>query len=161
VKTFITVLFLLIAGNAFTQPVQVEIKRLNDYYYAGKNTELKSGVNYFVITNRKQFEKLFGNISRTDTPDFSKELMLVMLMPSSRKESKLYFKSISVKAGNFIEVNCAFDMNIQPLTYYSNPIAACTIPRNKSIQKVNFYEEKKAKYSDEIKLRPLTTLEVK
>jgi hypothetical protein len=161
VKQILTALFLLISQYAIAQPKSVEVRRLESYFFAGDNKELKSGVNYIVVTDRKQFEKLFSSLQRADTPDFSKELMLVMVMPSSRKESRLYFKSVSVKAGNFIEVNCTFDMNVQPLTYYTNPIAVCVIPRYPSIQKVNFYEEKHGKYNEQVKFRPLATLDVK
>lgn len=160
-KAIITVLLLLIVAKAIAQPVPIEVKRLESYFFAGDNKTLKPGVNYLVVTDRKQFEKIFSKLQRPDTPDFSKELMLVMVMPVSRKESRLYFKSISVKAGNFLEVNCMFDINIQPLTYYANPIAACIIPKFKTVQKINFYEEKHSKRSDEVKLRLLTTIEPK
>lgn len=140
-KWMIFLMFLIVGRQAAAQPQPVEIKRMQDYYFIGNDDELKSGVNCIVLKTRKQFDRMFGTTSRPDTPRFSKELMLVLLMPAGKREAKLEFKRISMKAGGFIEVYCDIDRKVRPLTYVSNPINTCVIPKYPGITKINFYDE--------------------
>lgn len=141
-KSLLVAVFALMPFILFAQPVKVPVRPMQDYHFIGDNAALKPGVNCMVITNRKQFEKTFGKTDRPDTPSFANELMLVLLMPETRRESRLYFERISMKAGEFIEVYCKFDLNIHPLTYRYYPIITCAIPRFAAIHKINFYNER-------------------
>src|SRR3989442_701763 len=114
-------IFLFLSLSARAQPTEVKVKLLEGYYIIGGNM-LKPGLNCMVITERKTFNKLFGETIRPDTPDFNKEWMLVLALPAGWKENKLAFEKISVKAGNFIEVYCSVKRNEYPLTYLSYPI---------------------------------------
>ncbi len=85
-------------------------------------------------------DKMFGTTTRADTPDFKREWMLIMALPESKKESKLSFDRISMKAGNFIEVYYTIKRNLYPLTYKQYPIIVAVIPKNRAIKYINFYE---------------------
>lgn len=138
-------LFLLAIGFgiiANAQPVPVEIKQLSGHYYVGTRQQLKDGVNCFVITDRKDYEEFFGKTDRPDTPKFSKEVMLVLLMPASKKDSKMEFKKVDMKAGDFVEAYVSLDLNKGRMPYETYPIATCAIPRYNGVKKVNFYNEK-------------------
>ena len=126
----------------YAQPTPVEIKQLLGHYYVGTRQQLKDGVNCFVITDRKDYEEFFGKTDRADTPKFSKEIMLVLLMPASKKDSKMEFKKVDMKAGDFVEAYCALDLNKGRMPYEAYPIATCVIPRYNGVKKVNFYNER-------------------
>lgn len=133
-------LFLFVPVLLFAQPTPVQVKPVKDYFFSGDNNALKKGLNCLIIKNRKQFEKLFGETDRADTPDFQKEMMLLLLLPATKKEAKLVFRRITMKAGDFIEVYCEVDKNVQPLTYLYNPLSACIIPKYPGIRHVDFYD---------------------
>jgi hypothetical protein len=156
-KSIVCFLFctLLCTAAAFAQPTTVQVRHLPDHYFTGgdQNIELKEGINCFVLTNRKQYEKFFGTTTRPDTPQFSKEVMLVLLMPSSKKDSKLAFQRVDMKAGNFIEVYCDVQTNMGKNTYTTYPVAACAIPRYANVTTMKFYDAKN--------MRRITTVPVK
>lgn len=130
-------------GNAYAQPQQVQMRKLQGYYYNGSDARLKSGVNCFVITEKKDYEKHFGT-GRGDMPDFEKNWILILVMPATKKDIFLDFNSVSMKAGNFIEVYCDFNkLRGKQLTYETNPLAVCMIPAFDNVNVVNFYEERK------------------
>ena len=114
---------------------------------------LKQGLNFMVITDRKEFDKTFGVTKRPDTPDFSKEWMLVMAIPPLKKETKMIFEKVSWKAGNFIEVYYSVKKNIFPVTYTVYPMAIAVIPRHKGISFVNFYEQKSMRMTEKIEIK--------
>ena len=138
-----TIICLLLSFSPFAQPTPVQMKKLQGYYFSGNESVLKDGVNCFVIQKKQDFEKLFGK-GRTDTPSFSKEWMLILLMPATKKDIELEFIRVSMKAGTFIEVYCDLNkLRGKLLTYEANPIAVCTIPKFDGIKDINFYEERK------------------
>lgn len=139
VRYCFALLLLIISSPGWAQPVQVQITPLQDYYYFSTR-ELQDGVNCHVLTNRKQMDKMFGKIDRPDTPDFSKELLLVMVMPKTKRQAKLSYKR-SMMAGDFIEIYCDIDLKGHRLTYEYNPIAVAIIPRYKDIRKIEFYDQ--------------------
>ncbi|MBW7912493.1 MAG: hypothetical protein H3C54_02030 [Taibaiella sp.] len=142
-KLVITFCILLLSSVASAQPTEVQAKKLQGYFFSGSDAMLKDGPNCFVITKKQEFEKLFGK-GRADTPNFSKEWMLVLLMPATKKDIQLEFNRISMKAGTFVEVYCDFNkLRGKMLTYETNPIAVCTIPRFEKVKTINFYEERK------------------
>ncbi len=132
---------ILMSIKGMAQPLPVAVKPMQDYYFAGDASMLKSGINCMVISDWKQFNKIFGTTDRPDTPQFAKEWMVVLAMPATKKEASLQFKRISMKAGEFIEVYCNIDRKIQPLTYAYIPLAACVIPKYPGINKIHFYNE--------------------
>ena len=148
-KTLIVVIFMCFAGMVAAQPTEVRVKPLKDYYYTG-SLPLQEDVNCYVLSSRKDFKKFFGETTRPDTPDFSKELMLVLLMPSTKRDAKLDFDRISMKAGQFIEVYCKVRYGKHKLTYASYPLSTCVIPRYPGITKVHFYNNRH--------MRPLATV---
>lgn len=134
---------LLWCTHAMAQPTQVQMKKLQGYFFSGSEAMLKKGVNCFVVQQKKDFEKFFGK-NRADTPSFSKEWMLILVMPATKKDIQLEFERISMKAGDFIEVYCDFGkLKGKGLPYEANPIAVCVIPRYDSIHTVRFYEERR------------------
>jgi hypothetical protein len=132
----------LVAHTAAAQPLRPALKPMPDYYFVGEK-DLNSGVNCIVVTSRKQMEKLFGRINRPDTPDFSRELLLVMVMPATKKDPKLAYRSTFSVAGNFVEVYCDINYTRKTVTYIQNPIAVAVIPRYPNVTKVNFYDERR------------------
>lgn len=124
------------------QPTPVDIRQLPNHYYIGTRQQLKDGVNCFVITDQKEYEDFFGKTDRADTPKFAKEIMLVLLMPASKKDSKMEFKKVDMKAGDFVEAYVALDLYKGKLPYEAYAIATCAIPRYKGVKKVNYYNEK-------------------
>jgi len=147
----IFIMFLLLPCVLKAQPQAVPVRFLQDYYYLG-TAPLSDGVNAFVVTSRKEFKKLFGETKRPDTPDFSKEWMIVLLMPKTKWDAKIDIKDISMKAGSFIEVYTKVFDGIHKLTYDNYPIRVAVIPRYKNINNVNFYDGKR--------LRPLANVVV-
>lgn len=145
-RHIIVLLLLVLSASALkAQPVPVKMRHLNGYYFAGRGVALKNGVNYFAVTDRKTFEKMFGALNRPDTPNFSKEMLLVMVMPESNKESTLEFERVSMKAGDFIEVYCNQDLNHHRVNYSMNAIAVAAIPKSAGISRVIFYNQKMKK----------------
>lgn len=140
---FLLILSILFSAASYAQPQDVNITKMQDHYFVGNEDDLNKGVNCFVITDRKTYEKFFGTTTRADTPRFETQWMLVMVMPLTRWESELSFNRISVKAGDFIEVYCNTKTKKHPLTYEYNPIAAVVIPKNDKINKVDFYDQHK------------------
>jgi len=139
VKPLFTLIFIMFCLFANAQPQQVEARFLQDYYYLGNGMDLKSEVNYFVIANRKEFKKLFGVTHRPDTPDFSKEIMLAIIMKQTKWNPSVNMNKICMKAGGFIEVYCDLDEGRHQLTYKTYPLKVCIIPRYPSVTKINFY----------------------
>lgn len=133
----------LLSFSVYAQPQQVQLQKMQDYYFVGSESMLKKGVNCFVITEREDMDKLFGTTSRPDTPDFSQEWMLVMVMPMTKSENQLEYKRVSNKAGNFVEIYCDVRTNIHQLTYDHNPTSVCVIPKYEGVSKVDFYNEHK------------------
>lgn len=138
-KQLITLIFIMFCLSAHAQPQQLEARYLQDYYYLGSGMDLKSEVNYFVITSRKEFKKLFGVTHRSDTPDFSKELMLAVIMKQTNWNASVNMNKVCVKAGSFIEVYCDLDDGRHQLTYKTYPIKVCIIPRYPNVKRVDFY----------------------
>lgn len=140
----IAILLLAFSFNtAFAQPQQVQMRKLQGYYYNGSDARLKDGVNCFVIADKKEYIRHFGS-GRSDMPNFEKNWLLILVMPATKKDIFLDFNSVSMKAGNFIEVYCDFNkLRGKQLTYEANPLAVCMIPAFKKIDVVNFYEERK------------------
>ena len=131
----------VVGSTVFAQPQAIQVRYLQDYhYYPGGGQTLKQGANCFVITNRKQMKKLFGETNKVDTPDFSKEWMLVLVMPRAKWHNKVDIKDVTMKTGKTIEVYCNVEESNRKLTYDFNPIKVCTIPIYKGITKINFYE---------------------
>ncbi len=125
------------------QPRQLKLTNKSGYYFSGNDSKLKDGVNCFVVNEQKEYEKLFG---RKKDIDFEKEWMLVLVMPSTKKDIFLQFNRVSMQAGSFIEVYCDFGkLKGKALTYDTNPLAVCTIPKQEDIRTVRFYEEHKGK----------------
>lgn len=136
------VIFVLSVFAAYAQPVPVKMRPLDSYYYVDKKGErLKNGVNYFVISDKKSFEKVFGKGTRADTPQFSKEIVIMMVMPASKHESNLKFDRVSMKAGDFVEVYCTQKLNHHKVNYEMNAVAVAAIPRSPGIRKVIFYDQ--------------------
>lgn len=141
--------------NTMAQPSEVPMKKQTGYFFSGEQNMLKEGVNYFVIQKKNEFEKLFGK-GRSDTPSFSKECMLVLVMPATKKDIILAFNRVSMKAGTFVEVYCDLNkLRGKLMTYEANPIAVCTIPKYATVKKINFFEERKKG------LEPVASIEVR
>lgn len=122
---------------------------MKDYYFFSEK-ELDKGINCLVLTNRKQMDKMFGTTTRADTPDFSRELLLVMVMPATKRQMSLEYRPRFAKAGDHVEVYCDIDLKGHKLTYEYNPIAVAIIPRYEDVRKVNFYESRRMKLLESV-----------
>ncbi len=142
VKVYMILIMFLVSGTAFAHPWTPELKPMEHYYYVGEKA-LSNGINCMVITNRKQMEKIFGRINRPDTPHFANENLLVMVMPETRKDTKLSYRASFVKAGNFLAIYCKVNHTKHTLTYTHYPIATAVVPKYKGVNQVYFYEERK------------------
>ncbi len=142
-RWLLSIVLLLTAQVVMAQPKPVEIRMLQDHYFYGDESQLEKGVNAFVLTSRKEYEKFFGTTSRPDTPHFSKEWMLILVMPTTKTDASLAFQSVSVKAGNFMEVYCNVNPKGKKLTYEHHPIAVCAVSKQSAISKVDFYNRNK------------------
>lgn len=142
-----TFLFVFLFGySAKAQPSPIPMNKKQGYFFSGSESLLDKGVNCVVIRELKEFEQYFGR-GRADTPHFSKEWMLLLVMPATKKDIQLEFNRVSMKAGDFIEVYCNLNgLKGKMLTYEMNPLAVCTIPRHDKVQYVHFYEELKKSY---------------
>ncbi|MEZ5016688.1 MAG: hypothetical protein R2800_06530 [Flavipsychrobacter sp.] len=142
---YLFVLISLFVATLIThaQPKPVEMRMLQDHYFAGDESLLEQGLNTIVLTSRKEYEKYFGTTSRPDTPHFSKEWMLILVLPTTKYDASLVFERVSVKAGDFMEVYCNVDTKKKKLTYDHNPLAACVVPKQENISKVDFYNRRK------------------
>lgn len=148
-------ILMVCAFKTKAQPSEVPMKKQTGYFFSGEQNMLKEGVNYFVIQKKNEFEKLFGK-GRSDTPSFSKEWMLVLVMPATKKDIILEFNRVSMKAGTFVEVYCDLNkLKGKLMTYEANPIAVCTIPKYTAVKKINFFEERKKG------LEPVASIEVR
>lgn len=132
--------FYLFPFTLVAQPSAVNVKPLYNYDFVGDATDLKPGVNCFVITDRRYFDKFFGKSARPDTPHFTKENVLVLLMPQTNKDSKLGFKKVD-KAGDFMDAYCELELNKGKLPYKFFPVAVAVIPKYHGVRKVNFYND--------------------
>jgi hypothetical protein len=124
------------------QPQLVNARTLKNIDFIGDDAILKPGINCFVITEWKEYRKFFGTPTQPDTPRFSREMMLVLLMPFTNRDAKLEFNRVDTKAGNFVEVSYRVDLNKGKLTYKFYPIAISVIPRLQGVQRVKFYDGK-------------------
>ncbi|RYE25275.1 MAG: hypothetical protein EOP51_04685 [Sphingobacteriales bacterium] len=149
-KLLLSVMMICAYAAVQAQPTPVEIRQLPNHYYIGTRQQLKDEVNCFVIADRKEYEAFFGKTDRPDTPKFSKEIMLVLLMPLSKKDSRMEFKKVDMKAGDFVEAYCALDLNKGKMPYEAYPIVTCAIPRYAGVKKVNFYNDKNMKLLESV-----------
>ncbi len=142
----------MMLGSSYAQPVDVIVKRLTGYFLANR-TELDNGMNFFLISKAKQFDKMFG-VAKTmsnkiDYPDFKKEIVLVLALPETKKETTIEYVS-AVKAGNFIEVYYKVKRSF-PITYTIHPLALAIVPRYPGVNTIKFYEGKKLVRVEKVK----------
>lgn len=137
----IVVSCLLLGTMAAAQPVALKIRPMEGYFILGKN-KLNRGVNCMVISERKDFVKLFGLMNQPDTPDFEKEIVLVLALSPTRKQARIYFERTLYRANDAIEAYCGVEQNLYPLTYEAYPIVLGAIPRQQGVTHVRFYNRK-------------------
>lgn len=115
-------------------------------YYLDAKVPLKKGLNFFVIKDRKLFQRYFGKQNRPDTPRFDFEEVIVMAMRPQKKESYLSFAPDAMKAGYYIEIYCHEDHKKFKIPYVFYPIAVAAIPKYISVTSINFYDNKNKLY---------------
>lgn len=138
------IIFLLGAGRCIAQPLTFQPRMLEGFYLDQK-IPLKKGLNFFVITDRREFYKYFGKINKPDTPRFEFEDVIVMAMRPQNRQSFLSFAPDAMKAGNYIEVYCNAKHDKHKIPYTCYPIAVAAIPRYFSVTAINFYNNEKKK----------------
>lgn len=143
---------LLVTFSASAQPTTVKIRPLEGYFILDEHL-LEKKINCLVIDNRKDFIKYFGLVNRPDTPQFSREIMIVLALEPSKKQSKISLERVTMKAGDYLEVYCGLQLNLFPLTYTAYPIVAGTVPRIPGITTINFYNEKGMKLMASLPIR--------
>lgn len=149
-RILIIILFTLLCCKVTAQPKTIKLRPLDGYFILN-DKEIQKKTNCIVITNRRDFQRLFGSINKPDTPDFNKEIVVVLALPPAHKQSKIWFERALIKAGNFIEVYCGLQRNVHSVPYKSYPIVAAALPRSKEITYVNFYNEKDMKLIESVK----------
>lgn len=126
------------------QPQPLELRMLQGYH-ANDKLKLEKGVNYFVFSKQRDFERFFGASHAEDKPNFDYEHVLVMLTAATREQYFLSFNPTAYKAGNYIEVYCTERKEKHKLSYVDHPIAIVAIPKYFAVTRINFYSEKKKK----------------
>ena len=144
VKPIFVFLFLLMVLKTGAQPLPLPLRHLREYYYTGGKSLLKNDVNCFVISTHKELKKILGVINRTDSPDFSKEVVLVVMMKQTSWNATVSINRC-IKAGGFIEAYCTIDEGRHTMTYKIYPIDICIIPKYPGIHRIDFYNEWKMK----------------
>ena len=98
-----------------------------------------------VVTKASQFNKLFGlrkeDMGKTGYPNFAKDIVLVLAMPETKRETKLSFAD-GMRAGNFAEVNYK-ERKSYPITYSTIPVCLAVMPKYEGLQEVRFYENRR------------------
>lgn len=125
---------------------------MEGYYFLSPGI-LKKDFNFFVIRDKRKFVRLFGNIHKADTPDFSREQVIVLAMPPEKKESTLHFAPTGMKAGHYIEIYCSYELRKHRLTYLLQPITVAAIPRFIQVREVHFYDEVKKKLLKKVRIK--------
>lgn len=142
----IFIMFLLFGSNTIAQPNTIEVKDMQHYYYfperGEENQNLKKGANCFVLTTRKEMDKMFGKTDRPDTPDFKKEWMLVILMPKAKWHNIVDMELSATLIGTSLMVFCKVKESNKKLTYDHNPIKVCTVPHFKQVKTIIFHSDK-------------------
>jgi hypothetical protein len=144
-KGLLVILFLIVVcGRLYAQPQPVKLRPMTGYNIDPK-TSLANGLNFWVLTGQKKFDKLFGIAKGEpplpDAPDFSKEVVVVIALPPTRSEVQLKFLS-ATRAGNYVEVYCTVKKTI-PLTYTMYPLVVAALPRIPGVNTINYYEDGK------------------
>jgi hypothetical protein len=96
-----------------------------------------------VVSKQKEFEKYFGMAKTMNNtiiaPDFTKEVVLMIAMPETRKETVLAFDHAN-RVG--ADVNVFFhEKKTYPLTYTIVPVALAAIPKYDGVTTINFYQD--------------------
>lgn len=135
----LSLLFLSLAASA--QPTTVRMRSLEGYFILNDRF-LERKVNCMVVSDRREFVKLFGLMNRPDTPDFSKEILLVLALSPGKKQSEISLEKVLMKTGDFMEVYCGLRLDRFPVTYKAYPIVTGVVPRFPGLKTINFYNEK-------------------
>lgn len=139
-----SLLLFLFCVQLQAQPTAVPLRRMTGYNLSPR-VEVQKGLNFWVLTSQKKFDKLFGIDKGTpplpDAPDFSKEIVVVMAAPPTKKQMTIQFTG-AMRAGSFIEVYCSSETD-RPLTYTMYPIIVAAIPRIADVNTINYYEDQK------------------
>jgi hypothetical protein len=144
-KAILVLVFLigLLPANMLAQPTPLKLRPMTGYFLDPKY-RLDEGPNFLVISDRGKFIKLFGQISKPDTPVFDFEHVLVMALPPTKEQMRLGFEIQAFRAGPYIEVYCTYErISKHKLTYTSYPIVVAAIPRYFGVSQIRFYETKK------------------
>lgn len=137
--------------SARGQPLSFDLRQMEGFYLQS-NISLEKGLNFFVIRTRRDFIRHFGLINKPDTPNFSREQVVVMALPPSAKESKLAFMPVGKKAGHYVEIYCVPQINIHRLTYTTYPIVVAAMPRYLHVTEINFYHNTNKKLLRKVRL---------
>jgi len=134
------------------QPRQFNLRDMTGFYLDDK-IPLHKGLNFMVISDRKDFIKHFGLINKPDTPNFRFHHVIVMAVPPTREQYFLSFNNIAYKAGNYIEVYCNVKYDKHKITYLDHPTVTAIIPRYFSVRTVNFYDKESKKLLASVPIR--------
>lgn len=126
------------------QPIYFKLRPMEGYNLDPK-IKLEKGLNFFVISDRRNFIKHFGWINKPDTPRFDYEHVLVMAMPPTNTQAFLNFEKDAAKAGNYIEVYCGVKKDKHEIPYTEYPIVVAAIPKYFHVNQVRFYENDRKK----------------
>jgi len=150
---FLAACFIVSAMTAVAQPFFVELRPLEGYFVDPKYP-LKKGPNCFVITNTRQFEKMFGRIDKPDAPDFELERVVVMAYPPTVHPTSLAMHPKVAKAGNYMEIYVdASEDKKNKLPYTAYPVVVAAVPIYFAVSKFNFYNEKTKKLIASVPVR--------
>lgn len=146
------ILLSLAAISVYAQPRKFKLKPLTGYYLDDR-IDLKDGLNFMVISNRRDFIKHFGLMNRPDTPNFDYHHVIVIALPPTKEQYFLSYEPEAAKAGDFIEVYCNIKHEKHKITYCDHPIVTAIIPRYFSVRKVNFYDKATKKLLESVEIR--------
>ncbi|HRO41688.1 MAG TPA: hypothetical protein PL009_02570 [Flavipsychrobacter sp.] len=134
------------------QPREFKLKQLTGFYLDDK-IPLEKGLNFKVITNRRDFIKHFGLINKPDTPNLRFNHVIVLALQPTKEQWFLSFEETAIRAGNYIEVYCSIKYDKHKITYLDRPIATAAIPKYFSVKTVNFYDKETKKQLASVQIR--------
>lgn len=137
-------ILVLLAGcgnSKYVTPSEVGLVPLQGYFVKN-NVLLQEEFNYLVITNKGDFDNIFGiaatGNSKIIKPDFSGQVVLAIAGKSSETKKTIWIERAVIGDK---EMNVYFSTasgGVQ--TFSSTSLSLAAVPRSRSVRKVNFYK---------------------
>lgn len=148
---FIVFCFVLSSIQLCAQPIYVSLRPLSGYFIQ-ERFQLKDKINYMVIENDRQFNRMFGKIKKNGAPNFELERVIVIACPPTQKQVIIGLYPKVAKAGNFMEVYCTYKEKHEKLPYTAYPVVLAAVPIYFAVRQFKFYDEESRKLITTVQL---------